>query len=175
MDSIFIVPVGGKAGYTGRTTKLEGELLSTLALPTAVVETVKNASIDGCSYVTGIVQTVENQAVWEQMSAEDLLLYYVDGTIVAAANLVARVYCPEAAERLWSHEASRSLLCFTDELYTGEVPIIPPMHRYLSEEYGGLTKLDNKRVRYILSDYGSFKVFTQLCLRYDFPFSLRHT
>ncbi|HOK07853.1 MAG TPA: hypothetical protein PK836_10545 [Syntrophales bacterium] len=164
MDQIFVVPVG-----VGEMAAVEA-----LTLPPALVETVGGA---GPWHVTGILEEGSNRALWEEMAPDDLILYYRDGAIVAAATVAATAHSPDLAVRLWPRDVSppRALLCFTDRPHEGEVPIIPPMYRYLEREYRGLTRLQDERVGYILNDYGSFEVFTRLCLRYDFPFSLRHT
>lgn len=109
------------------------------------------------------------------MTQGDLILEYRDGTILSASFLVAKKNDPLLAEKLWNGDGPFGLLCFTDKPRVGDVPILPQMRRYLDGEYGDFTKLDADKVANIVADYGSLETFVNLCLRYDFPFSFRHS
>ena len=117
------------------------------------------------------------KAAWDGMEKGDLLLGYRNRSIMFASFILLKANGPFPALRLQDvhAEGSPEVICFTDKPHVGEVPIIPQMSRYLDEEYLGLTKLEDANVMNILSDYGSLDTFVHLCLRYDFPFSLRHS
>lgn len=116
-------------------------------------------------------------AAWNSMEAGDLILGYRDRSILSAAFILSKICNPALTARLWARrpEEAPELICFTDKPREGAVPIVPQMHRYLDEEFAGFTQLRDSAVRAILADYGSLETFVHLCLRYDFPFSLRHS
>ncbi|MCK9229238.1 MAG: hypothetical protein M0Q23_00965 [Syntrophales bacterium] len=117
------------------------------------------------------------KAPWHGMEEGDLVLGYSNRSIMYAASILLKANGPFPAVNLpdGHPEGSPELIWFTDKPHVGEVPIVPQMSRYLGGEYLGVTKLEDANVRNILSDYGSLDTFVHLCLRYDFPFSLRHS
>lgn len=116
-------------------------------------------------------------AAWHAMEAGDLILGYRNRSIISASFILLKTCDPALTARLWDRhpEEAPELICFTEKPHEGEVPVVPQMYRYLDEEYGGFTKLRDNNVRAILADYGSLETFVHLCLKYDFPFSLRHS
>jgi len=140
-------------------------------------ESLRRCYPDGRCYVWGVPDRGENRSTWSLMSENDLVLAYSNGVIIAAAYAMMTLDNPSVAETLWStnEEGPYRLMCFSEKPYTGQVPVIPQMQRYLDRDFTGFTRLKQEKTENILSDYGSFETFVRLCLKYDFPFSFRHS
>lgn len=179
MNNVFIIPTGqeslGKPSLA-RSAVCDMEMLLTFIPPGRFAENLKGLCPDGVCYIRGVRERRgDNEGIWETMTQGDLILEYRDGTILSASFLVAKKNDPLLAEKLWNGDGPFGLLCFTDKPRVGDVPILPQMRRYLDGEYGDFTKLDADKVANIVADYGSLETFVNLCLRYDFPFSFRHS
>jgi hypothetical protein len=181
MDNVFIVAVKeatGEKPEISREAVCELETLLPLIPLEPLKEDLKRIYPYGTCYVRGVrEQTGDRLATWSAMAAGDLVLGYRDRSIVSATFVFAKTNDPALAVHLWGGAPGGpfGLICFTDKPYLGEVPIIPQMDRYLDREYGDFARLDAGKVGNILSDYGSLETFVHLCLRYDFPFSFRHS
>lgn len=139
-------------------------------------ESIKRCCASGRCYIWAVPDRRENRSTWELISANDLLLAYSSGSIIAASHVLATLDDPSLAHMLWgTNEKGAPLMCFTEKPYTGEVPLVEQMHRYIAPGFTGFTRLGPDRCSNILSDYGSFEIFVRLCLKYDFPFSFRHS
>jgi hypothetical protein len=132
---------------------------------------------DGKCYPWGVPESGENVANWNLMAKDDLVLGYRNRAIVSASYVWMKIRNPALAARLWNEgrDGSLSLICFTDEPQWGETPIVPQMLGYLDRDCRGFTKLASEKCENILNSYGSFETFVRLCLRFDFPFSFRHS
>jgi len=181
MESVFVVPMGGTGTGEGSDgVRASGCGLSRL-LPgvgdSALAEVLRESYPDGACYAWGIrEEPAGHRAAWEAMTPGDLVLGCSGRSIVSASYVLAKTDDPLLAARLWGDGGETfRLICFTDRPQVGEVPIVPQMFRYLDPECRGFGILLPEKVRNILSDYGSFEIFLQLCLRYGFPFNFRHT
>lgn len=182
MSNVFIFPVSDAAAGEGtgmsKGAVCDKDTLSSLIHDEMLCGDLQRSYPDGTCYLWGIEETKgDNLAIWSAMAAGDLVLGYRDRSIVSASYVLIKANNPQLAMKLWSRDSEEpfGLICFTDKPHVGEVPIIPQMSRYLDPEYNGFVMLPPEKVRNISSDYGSLEMFVQLCLGYDFPFSLRHT
>ena len=66
-------------------------------------------------------------------------------------------------------------MSFFNKPHVGEVPIVEQMLGYLDQEFSGFTRLNPEKCENILRAFGSLEIFVRLGLRYDFPFSFRHS
>lgn len=132
---------------------------------------------DGKCHFWGAGESGESASAWNAMAKDNLVLGCRDGAIVSAAYVRMKLRSPELGARLWNPGRGKpySLLCLTDEPQWGDVPILPQMRGYLDRDCGGFRKLASEKCENILRDYGSFETFVRLCLRFDFPFSFRHS
>ncbi len=181
MANIFIFPVDdSQSGTQAGAPSAEGRQLESL-LPfireKSRIDYLGQIYPDGKCYPWGARESVENASVWNTVAKDDLVLGCRDGSIVSAAYVWMKIRNPELGARLWSRGAGEpfSLICFTDEPQWGDVPIVEQMTGYLDREYRGFTKLASEKRDNILRAYGSFETFVRLCLRFDFPFSFRHS
>lgn len=181
MDNVFIVAATEtavrKPGIS-RAAVCDLESLLPLMRQEPLKEDLMRIYPYGNCHVLGFQeQWSDNLATWDTMAAGDLILGYRSHSIVSATFLLAKTNDPALAVSLWGDvsEEPFGLICFTDTPYLGEVPIIPQMERYLDREYGAFNKLNAGKAGNILTDYGSLETFVHLCLRYDFPFSFRHS
>ncbi len=140
-------------------------------------ERLKGFYPDGQCYLWGVREKGDNLSTWEMMVPDDLVLGYRNRSIVFAARVLMTVENPSLAAELWGQrpEGAFGLLCFTDRPHVGEVAIVPQMLRYLDLDCRGFTRIDPKKCEHMVSDYGSLETFVRLGLRYDFPFSFRHS
>jgi hypothetical protein len=181
MANVFIFPVADHE--TGTQTVIpaaEGFKLEYLLpfIPEKIqAEYLGHVYPDGKCYPWGAHENGENYSSWKDMTRDDLVLGCRDGAIVSAAYVWMKIRDPELAARLWNRSAGEpfSLICFTDEPQWGDVPIVPQMLGYLDRDCRGFTKLASEKCENILRAYGSFETFVRLCLRFDFPFSFRHS
>lgn len=128
----------------------------------------------GRCYAWGVTDRGGNRSTWEFMAENDLVLAFYRGSIIAAAYVCLTMDEPRVAEAMWG-EGTSNLIWFSEKPYSGDVPVITQMDRYLDHDFTGFTRLDPVKCENILSDYGSFETFVRLCLKYDFPFSFRHS
>lgn len=181
MDNVFIVAANEAAGErpaVSREAVCDLETMLPLISHGPLKEDLRRLYPYGTCYVRGIREGTDNHvATWDAMAAGDLVLGCRDRSIAWATFVFAKTNDPALAAHLLGAdpEGPFGLMCFTDKPYWGEVPIIPQMDRYLDREYGDFVRLDAGKVGNILSDYGSLETFVHLCLRYDFPFSFRHS
>lgn len=140
-------------------------------------ESLRHYYPDGRCYIWAVPDHRENRATWDLIHENDLMLAYRGGSIIAASYVFLTMDEPRLAEALWGNiaEGLPRLMCFCGKPHTGEVPLIPQMERYLDRDYTGFTRLNQDKCANILSDYGSFEIFVRLGLKYDFPFSFRHS
>lgn len=181
VSHVFIYAIDDGAAETSvRTSPEEGYDLERV-LPFMQnerrVERLKSLYPDGRCYLWGMPNTDGNLSIWEMMAPDDLVLAYRNRSIVSAAHVLMTVKNPALATRLWGHGLAGpfGLLCFSEKPHVGEVPIVPQMLRYLDLDYRGFTRLDPEKCAHMVSDYGSLEIFVRLGLRYDFPFSFRHS
>ncbi len=181
MDNVFIIEATetaiGKPGIS-RDAVFDLESLLPLMHQGPLKEDLKRIYPYGTCHVLGFQEcNGDNLAAWDMMAAGDLILGYRNHSIVSATFLLAKTNDPAMAVNLWGDDSAEpfGLICFTDRPYLGEVPILPQMERYLDREYGAFSKLNAGKAGNILTDYGSLETFVHLCLRYDFPFSFRHS
>ncbi len=181
MANVFIFPIADlKAGTQAGVPAAEGCNLESL-LPffrdKSQTDYLGQIYPDGKCYPWGVPESVQNLASWNAMAKDDLVLGCREGSIVSAAYVWMKIRNPDLGARLWSRNAEDpfSLLCFTDEPQWGEVPIVEQMTNYLDRDCRGFTKLASEKRDNILRAYGSFETFIRLCLRFDFPFSFRHS
>lgn len=141
------------------------------------IEELKRFCPDGKCHLWGARESAESASAWNAMAKDDLVLGCRGGSIVSAAYVWMKIRNPELAARLWNPggEEPYSLLCFTDEPQWGDVSIVPQMRGYLDRDCTGFAKLASEKRENILRAYGSFETFIRLCLRFDFPFSFRHS
>jgi len=111
------------------------------------------------------------------MSENDLVLGYSNRSIVSAATVLMKVDNPSLANALWGNNAEgpSRLMSFFNKPYVGEVPIVEQMLGYLDRDYLEFTRLNPEKCGNILRAFGSLDIFVRLGLRYDFPFSFRHS
>ena len=181
MANVFIVPIDDATAHSDFGITIEKgydlETLLPLIHEETQIEHLRRIYPDGKCYVWGVQERGDNVSTWNIMAEDDLVLGYRNGSIVFASNVMMKINNPSLAIKLWSKntDAPFSLMCFTDAPHLDEVPIVSQMLRYLDEDYTGFTKLDPEKCDNILRDYGSFEIFVRLCLKYDFPFSFRHS
>lgn len=179
MAGVFICPVDDETAAFGMTLEIGCALES--VLPFVHDEGQKEALArlypDGHGYVWGLRENGKNLPTWEMMQREDIVLGYRNRAILSASTVFMKIRNPLLAERLWGRhaEAPFELVCFVDRPHIGEVPIVSQMLGYLDQEYSGFTKLSLDKCQAILNAFGSLEVFVRLGLRYDFPFSFRHS
>jgi hypothetical protein len=180
MDNVFIFSIDDEA-ENGRFFIADekgyelGAVLSSIR-DAGQVESLRLHYPDGSCYVWALPDRGENRSAWSLVSAQDLLLAYDNGSIIAAAHALMTLESPSLANALWGDAYGPSrLMCFSGRPCTGEVPIIPQLERYLDRQFKGFTMLNPQKCENILSDYGSFETFVRLGLKYDFPFSFRHS
>ncbi|NPU86259.1 MAG: hypothetical protein HPY65_17405 [Syntrophaceae bacterium] len=152
--------------------------LSSLIHDEALFGDLKRSYPDETCYFWGIQERKgDNLATWNSMAAGDLVLGYHERSIVSASYVLVKTNNPTLAKELWGRDSEEpfGLICFTDKPHVGDVPIVPQMSRYIDPEYHGFVMLPPEKVGNMVGDYGSIETFVQLCLGYDFPFSLRHT
>ncbi len=132
---------------------------------------------DGRCHLWGVRNTGDNLPVWTLMARDDLVLGYRGRAIVSASTVLMKDRNPALAEGLWGRHANgpHELICFASRPHVGEVPIVEQMLGYLDQECSGFTRLDPAKCENILRAFGSLDVFVRLGLRYDFPFSFRHS
>jgi hypothetical protein len=140
-------------------------------------ESLRRCCPDGICYVWAVPDQGGNRSTWNLMSEYDLVLAYRNRSIIAAAYVLMTLESPSVGTSFWGagEEGPSLLICFSGKPYTGEVPILRQMERYLDRDFTGFTRLKPEKCENILSDYGSFETFVRLGLRYDFPFSFRHS
>ena len=181
MANVFIFPIADpKAGTQAGVPAAEGcdmEAVLPFIHEKSQTDYLGQIYPDGKCYPWGVPESGENLASWNVMAKDDLFLGFRAGSIVSAAYVWMKIRNPDLGGRLWSGPAGEpfSLICLTDEPQWGDVPIVPQMAGYLDREYRGFTKLASEKRDNILRDYGSFETFVRLCLRFDFPFSFRHS
>lgn len=183
MENVFIVPIEDEAARENFTAAMEtgGYELDALASWVAdanLTDLLRQHYPDGKCYAWGLpAGTGNNFRTWSEMAADDLVLFYLEGSIVSASYVLMKTNDPSLAAKLWSRNSKETsgLICFTDKPYLGDVPIVPQMSPYLDPEYKAFVKLRPDKLANIIRDYGSLETFIHLCLQYDFPFSLRHT
>ncbi len=179
MASVFICPVDDETAAFGKNLEI-GCGLETL-LPFIQDEGRKEALArlypDGHCHVWGLRDKGNNLSAWNGIAPDDLVLGYRNRSILSASTVFMTVRNPSLADRLWGRhaEAPFELLCFTGKPHVGEVPIVSQMLGYLDLEYSRFTRLDPEKCRAILDAFGSLDIFVRLGLRYDFPFSFRHS
>lgn len=181
MDNVFIFPVndseanGGFVVADERCYDLEAVLKSIHDADRA--ENLRECCPEGRCYIWALPDRGENRSIWNLISENDLVLAFRSGSIIAAASVLIKIESPSLAENLWGADAEghSRLMCFSRRPYTGEVPLIPQMERYLDRDFKGFTRLKKEKRDNILSDYGSLEIFVRLGLKYDFPFSFRHS
>jgi len=139
-------------------------------------ENIRSFYPGGVCYIWAVPDRGENHSIWELMSEGDLVLAYRAGCIISAAYVTLKIDSPTLDACLRGDGGGPSrLLCLSGKPYTGDVPILPQMERYLDREFKGFSRLRPEKCKNILSDYGSFEIFVKLGLKYDFPFSFRHS
>ncbi|MGV8081902.1 MAG: hypothetical protein AB2L22_17775 [Syntrophales bacterium] len=182
MSGVFLFSIDHAAdkGETGlsKGAVRDLEALSSLIHDETLRGDLSRLYSDGTCYVWGVQEKHgDSLAIWNAMAAGDLLLGCRDHTIVSASFILAKSYNPILSVKLWGGGGNEpfGLICFTDRPRVGEIPVVPQMFRYLDPEYRGFVMLPPEKVSNILSDYGSFEIFVQLCLQYDFPFNFRHS
>ena len=179
MANVFICAVDDGAAAFGR------ELETGCALETVLPfipderqrEALRRLSPDGQCYPWGVRDRGDTLPVWTLMAPDDLVLGYRRRAIVCASTVLMKGRYPALAERLWGRHPGGSfeLMGFVRKPHVGEVPIVEPMLGYLDRECSGFTRLDPAKCENILRAFGSLDVFVRLGLRYDFPFSFRHS
>ncbi|NPV04958.1 MAG: hypothetical protein HPY67_09525 [Syntrophaceae bacterium] len=179
MASVFICAVDdGAAAFAGDPER--GCALETV-LPFIPEEGRKEALRrlypDGQCHLWGIRNAQGNLSTWTLMSRDDLVLGYRGRAIISASTVLMTDRNPALAECIWGPhtEGPHELLCFVGRPHVGEVPIVEQMLGYLDREFSGFTRLDPGKCGNILRAFGSLDVFVRLGLRYDFPFSFRHS
>ena len=181
MADVFIFPIADpKAGTQAGVPAAEGfdmEAVQPFLQEQSQTDYLAQIYPDGKCYPWGVPESGENLASWNVMAKDDLVLGCRDGSILSAAYVWMKVRNPELGARLWKTggEEPFSLICFTDEPQWGDVSIVPQMRGYLDRDCRGFRKLASEKCENILRDYGSFETFVRLCLRFDFPFSFRHS
>ena len=179
MASVFICPVDDETAAFGNTLEVGCVLESVLPFvrDEGQKEALAHVYPDGRCHVWGLRAGGDNLSAWSGMAPGDLVLGYRNRSILSASTVLVKARDPVLADRLWGStpEGPFELMCFTGKPHVGEVPIVSQMLGYLDGEYGGFTRLSPHKCRAILDAFGSFDVFVRLGLRYDFPFSFRHS
>ncbi len=181
MDNVFIISIDGSAEDGSFIIADEkGHDLETVLRSihdAGQADVLRRYHPEGICHMWALPDRGENRSTWNLVSEYDLLLACCRGSIIAAAHVLTKLESLSLANALWGAGAYGAplLMCFSRQPYTGEVRIIPQMERYLDREFKGFTRLDHKKTENILSDYGSLETFVRLCLKYDFPFSFRHS
>ena len=179
MENVFLFSMDDAKAKSGIATQKGCELETLLPFirDEIQVENLRNFYPDGQCHILGAQERGDNLSIWNMMAEGDLVLGYCNRSILYASYVLMKTDNPSLAAMLWSKHADESfrLMCFTDKPHSGEVPIVPQMLIYLEQDCGDFTKLSSNKRDNILRDYGSFEIFVQLGLGYDFPFNLRHT
>ncbi len=181
MANVFIFPVEDAAAGSTCGIPVAGGFDMESVLPFLIeknqIDYLGQIYPDGKCHPWGIPEIGENASLWNAMAKDDLVLGCRDASIVSAAYVWMKIRSPELSARLWSGGVGEpfSLICFTDEPQWGDVPIVEQMTGYLDRDCRGFTRLAPEKRDNILRDYGSFETFVRLCLRFDFPFSFRHS
>lgn len=175
MDNVFIVSMEDEAAAPFGTTLEAGCPLETVLpfLGDTQADALRRLCPDGTCHVWGVRDEGDNRPTWEGMAPDDLVLGVRGRSVVSASRVRMKLSHTALAERMWG--GPYSLMCFSDKPHVGEVPIVPQMFWYLDPDGKGFRRLDPKKRDNILRDYGSLDVFVRLGLRYDFPFSFRHS
>ena len=181
MANVFIFSMddaatGTRCGIT-MTEGCELEPLLPFIQEKSQIEDLGRIYPDGKCYPWGALESGDNVSAWNIMEQDDLVLGYRNRSIVSASYVWMKIRNPSLAARLWNKtaEGTLSLMCFTDEPQWGDTPIVSQMLEYLDPDYGDFTKLNSEKCDNILRQYGSFETFVRLGLRFDFPFSFRHS
>ncbi len=182
MANVFIVPIDDEAARENfavtMKTGYELDTLAPLVDDKNLMDRLRRHYPDGKCYAWGFPEGKgDNLGTWSAMAADDLVLGHLNCSIISASYVQLKINDPLLAAKLWgrNREDSRGLICFTDKPHLGEVPIVPQMFPYLDPEYKDFAELHPDKLGNIMRDYGSLEPFIHLCLRYDFPFSLRHS
>lgn len=182
MNNVFILAPHERAGENAAIVKAVvwelGTLVSMIPDDTQFQEELKKLYPGGTCYAWCLWDnSTDGPAALDAMEVGDLLLCYRNRSILSAAFMLLKTGNPALTARMWGRlpEEAPEGICFTSKPHEGEVPVVPQMYRYFDEAYGGVMKLRDNNVRAILADYGSLETFVHLCLKYDFPFSLRHS
>lgn len=177
MSNVFLFSIEEPAGLSKGAVR-DLETLSSLVDEETLRGDLKRIFPDGTCYVWAVREKEgDSLTTWSAMAAGDLLLGCRDHSVVSASFILAKACNPALSAKLWGGDSNDpfGLICFTDRPRVGEVPIVPQMFRYLDPGIRGFVMLSPEKVSNIHSDYGSFEIFVQLCLRYDFPSNFRHT
>jgi hypothetical protein len=181
MANVFIYPIEdetAKSRYGAAAEKgVDLETVSPWIRDEIQVENLRRCYPDGKCYAWGVQDKGDNLSTWDMVAHDDLVLGYRNRSIVSAAFVLIKVRNPLLAERLWGRNAEGpfGLMWFSDKPHVGEVPIVEQMLGYLDHEFSGFTRLNPEKCENILNAFGSLKIFVRLGLRYDFPFSFRHS
>jgi hypothetical protein len=180
MANVFICPIEDETTKRNFAVGVERGVELEAVLPwvdEAQSEFLRRCYPDGKCYVWGIPDRGENRSIWNAMSENDLVLGYRNRSIVSAARVLTTVDLPSLATALWGNHAEGPprLMSFFDKPHVGEVPIVEQMLGYLDRDYLEFTRLDPEKRENILNAFGSLDIFVRLGLRYDFPFSFRHS
>jgi hypothetical protein len=179
MASVFICPVDDETAAFGVTLEVGCALETLLPLirDEGRKEALERLYSDGRCHVWGLRDRGDNLSSWSEMAPDDLVLGYRNRSILSASTVLVKARDPALADRLWGStpEGPFELMCFTGKPHVGEVPIVSQMTGYLDLDYRGFTKLSSEKCQAILHAFGSLDVFVRLGLRYDFPFSFRHS
>jgi hypothetical protein len=143
----------------------------------AQAEDLRRLCPDGRCYAWGVPDKDGNRSTWEVLSGDDLVLGYRNQSILSAATVLMKVDNPSLATALWGDhpEGPSRLMCFFAKPHVGEVPIVEQMEGYLDRTCARFTRLGPEKCETILRAFGSLENFVRLGLRYDFPFSFRHS
>ena len=179
MDNVFICPVDDDTAAFGMTLEVGCALEGVLPFvhDEGQRRALEQCYPDGRCHVWGLRDRGENVSSWSAMAPGDLVLGYRKRSILSASTVRMKTRNPELANYLWdpTAEGPFELICFAGKPHVGEAPIVSQMLGYLDQEYGGFTRLGPDKCRAILHAFGSLDVFVRLGLRYDFPFSFRHS
>jgi hypothetical protein len=181
MANVFVYPIEDETAMSHYSTAVEkGVELQTVSpwiRDEVQIESLRRCYPDGKCYVWGVPDQGENRSTWNAMSEDDLVLGYRNRSIVSAATVLMKIDHPSLAIALWGNQAEgpSRLMIFFNKPHVGEVPIVEQMLGYLDREYSGFTRLGPDKCQTILNAFGSLEIFVRLGLRYDFPFSFRHS
>jgi hypothetical protein len=181
MASVFIYPIEdetAKSHYGNAVEKgVELQTVSSWIRDEIQMENLRRCYPDGTCYVWGVPDQGDNRSTWNAMSEDDLVLGYRNRSIVSAATVLMKIDHPSLAIALWGDQTERPprLLSFFTKPHVGEVPIVEQMLGYLDQEFSGFTRLNPEKCENLLNAFGSLEIFVRLGLRYDFPFSFRHS